>query len=95
MSSICTTFTECRLHLNNKNKRETSSLLFCIVFDLHYLCGMKQNIKINHLILMLVVCGGIYALTGSFLMTLGIVILLLVVDALLAQYERKKKSEEI
>ncbi len=56
---------------------------------------MKQNIKINHLILMLVVCGGIYALTDSFLMTLGIVILLLVVDVLLAQYERKKKSEDI
>ena len=56
---------------------------------------MKQNIKINQLILMLVVCGGIYALTDSFFMTLGIVILLLVIDVLLAQYERRKKNEEI
>ena len=70
-------------------------VLFCVVSELHYLCGMKQNIKINHLILMFVVCGGIYALTASFLMTLGIVILLLVVDVLLAQYERKRKNEEI
>ena len=44
---------------------------------------------------MLVVCGGIYALTDSFFMTLGIVILLLVIDVLLAQYERRKKNEEI
>ena len=38
LSSLIRTFdfVEGRLHLNNKNKK--NNFLFCIVFDLHYLC---------------------------------------------------------
>ena len=45
LSSICTTFKECRLHLNNKNKSQNIYLLFCIVFNLHYLCIMEIYFK--------------------------------------------------
>ncbi len=44
LSSICRLFPagEDRRHLNNKH--EKASFLFCIVFDLHYLCSVKTKI---------------------------------------------------
>ena len=48
-----------------------------------------KKIKISkHIILILFVSLGLLYLTQSFWMSLGIMMLLLLVDALLAQYER-------
>ena len=55
---------------------------------------MKQKFNVGRFLLMFVVCGGLYLITGSFFMTLGIMILLLLVDQALAQYEKRKKERQ-
>ena len=53
LSSTCTTFNfvEGRLRLNNKNKKV---FLFCIVFDLHYLCTEMIRRKVHTIVLLAV-----------------------------------------
>ncbi len=54
-----------------------------------------KKIKISrHFLLLLVVSLGLLYLTRSFWMSLGIMMLLLLIDALLAQYERKQRHKE-
>jgi hypothetical protein len=53
-----------------------------------------EMMKITHLLVLLVVSAGLLYLTRSFWMSLGIMMLLLLVDALLAQYERKHRSKD-
>ena len=53
-----------------------------------------KMMKITHLLVLLVVSAGLLYLTRSFWMSLGIMMLLLLVDALLAQYERKHRSKD-
>lgn len=53
-----------------------------------------KMMKITHLLVLLVVSAGLLYLTRSFWMSLGIMMLLLLVDALLAQYERKYRSKD-
>ncbi len=53
-----------------------------------------KKIKISrHFLVLLVVSLGLLYLTRSFWMSLGIMMLLLLVDALLAQYERKHRHK--
>ena len=56
---------------------------------------MKQKIQINwkRFLLLFVVIFGIYHLTQSFWMTLGIILLLFVVDNFLKEYDDKKRRE--
>ena len=56
---------------------------------------MKQKIQINwkRFLLFFVVIFGIYHLTQSFWMTLGIILLLFVVDNFLKVYDDKKRRE--
>ena len=42
--------------------------------------------------LYIVVSAGLLYITGSWLMSLGIILLLILVDRLLAEYERKKRG---
>lgn len=44
--------------------------------------------------LYIVVSAGLLYITGSWLMSLGIMLLLILVDRLLAEYERKKRGDE-
>ncbi len=53
-----------------------------------------KMMKFTHLLVLLVVSAGLLYLTRSFWMSLGIMMLLLLVDALLAQYERKHRSKD-
>jgi len=54
-----------------------------------------KKIKISrHFLLLLVVSLGLLYLTRSFWMSLGIMMLLLLVDAFLAQYERKHRADD-
>lgn len=41
-----------------------------------------------------VVSAGLLYITGSWLMSLGIMLLLILVDRLLAEYERKKRGDD-
>ena len=56
---------------------------------------MKVKINWKHFLLFFVVIGGIYLLTKSFWMTLGIVLILFVIDHFLKEYdERRRKNQE-
>ena len=56
---------------------------------------MKVKINWKHFLLFFVVIGGIYLLTRSFWMTLGIVLILFVIDHFLKEYdERRRKNKE-
>jgi protein-S-isoprenylcysteine O-methyltransferase Ste14 len=56
---------------------------------------MKVKINWKHFLLFFVVIGGIYLLTKSFWMTLGIVLILFVIDHFLKEYdERRRKNKE-
>ncbi len=44
--------------------------------------------------LYIVVSAGLLYITGSWLMSLGIMLLLILVDRLLAEYERKKRGDD-
>lgn len=44
--------------------------------------------------LYIVVSAGLLYITGSWLMSLGIMLLLILVDRLLAEYDRKKRGDD-
>ena len=54
---------------------------------------LKIQIKWMRFLLFFVVIFGIYHLTQSFWMTLGIILLLFVVDNFLKEYDDKKRRE--
>lgn len=56
---------------------------------------MKQKIQINwkRFLLFFFVILGIYYITQSFLMSLGIILLLFVIDNFLKEYDDKKRRE--
>lgn len=54
---------------------------------------MKTKINWKLFALLFIVCAGIYFLTRSFWMSLGILLLLFVIDGLLADYDRKQRGE--
>ena len=67
---------------------------FAISSELPNFADKMKMMKITHLLVLLVVSAGLLYLTRSFWMSLGIMMLLLLVDALLAQYERKHRSKD-
>lgn len=54
---------------------------------------MKININWKKFLLFFVVIGGLLLITGSFWMTLGIVLLLFVVDHFLQEYDKKQAGK--
>lgn len=55
---------------------------------------MKLQIDWKKAIIFAFVAAGLLYLTRSFLMSLGIILLLFVVDYLLADWERRRKAKE-
>lgn len=57
---------------------------------------MKMKLRLNwqKIIIFLLICTGLVFLTRSFWMSLGIVMLLFVVDALIANYEYRRKTKK-
>lgn len=54
---------------------------------------MKLRFDWKKIVIFTIVSGGLIVLTDSFLMSLGIILLLFVVDNLLAEWERKQKNK--
>ena len=59
---------------------------------LYYMDVNKYKIKWWQWALYIVVSGGLLIITDSWLMSLGIMLLLILIDRLLAEYERKKRG---
>ena len=77
--------------------------LFCIVFDLHYLCSMKTNIDWKKALVFFIVVGGLifitkvelgFTTTNSFLTTLGVLLILFVGDHFAQQIDEKMKKNK-
>ena len=54
----------------------------------------KYKIKWWQWVLYVVVSAGLLYITGSWLMSLGIMLLLILIDRVLAEYERKKRGDD-
>lgn len=52
------------------------------------------KIKKGQWLLYIVVSAGLLYITESWLMTLGIMLLLILIDRMIAEYERKKRGED-
>ncbi len=52
------------------------------------------KIKKGQWLLYIVVSAGLLYITESWLMALGIMLLLILIDRMIAEYERKKRSED-
>ncbi len=55
---------------------------------------MKRLINWKEFVVLFVVIGGIYYLTRSLLVTGGILVILLLIDGLLRQYDNKRRGEK-
>lgn len=55
---------------------------------------MKQLISWKEFVVLFIVIGGIYYITCSWLITGGVLALLLLIDGLLRQYDHKKRGEK-
>ncbi len=55
---------------------------------------MKQKIVWKKALLFLVIMGGLYYITSSFLISLGIILILFVIDALLWEWEENRKIKQ-
>lgn len=55
---------------------------------------MKQLINWKEFVVLFIVIGCIYYITRSWLITSGILVILLLIDGLLRQYDHKKRGEE-
>ena len=53
---------------------------------------MKYKVDWKRLLLFAIITGGLLFITGSFLVSLGIIILLLVVDRLIVEWETRRKK---
>lgn len=56
---------------------------------------MKKKIDIKHILLIVFVCAGLLFITKSFFMTLGILILLLLIDQGIQQYQQRKEFKNM
>ncbi len=59
-----------------------------------YLCRMKMNINWKRWAVMALVAFLLIILTRSFFMSLGIFMILLLIDNLLGQWEEKRKNKD-
>lgn len=55
---------------------------------------MKQLINWKEFVVLFIVIGCIYYITRSWLITSGILVILLLIDGLLRQYDHKKRGEK-
>ena len=55
---------------------------------------MKQLINWKEFVVLFIVIGCIYYITRSWLVTSGILVILLLIDGLLRQYDHKKRGEK-
>ncbi len=55
---------------------------------------MKIRINWKHFLVLFIIIGGLYYLTKNILITSGILVVLLLIDGLLREYENKKRGEE-
>lgn len=55
---------------------------------------MKQLINWKDFVVLFIVIGCIYYITRSWLITSGILVILLLIDGLLRQYDHKKRGEK-
>ena len=55
---------------------------------------MKANYNIKHFIILFVVILGLRILTDSWMMTLGIVMILLLIDRMLIIYDNKRRRDK-
>ncbi len=58
---------------------------------------MKQFLKFywKRALVILFICAGLICITGSFLMSAGIMLLIFVADGLIANWEYRRKTREI
>ena len=54
---------------------------------------MIEKIKISHVIVLVIVAVGLLFITDSWFMSMGIMIILVIVDVLLKEYISKKQDE--
>ncbi len=64
------------------------------LFLYSYLCNMKVKIDWKHVALLAFVAILLLYITKSFFMSLGIMMILLLIDALLAQWEDNRKNKD-
>lgn len=55
---------------------------------------MKIKLNWKYFLVFFVVIGGLYYITRSWLVTSGVLILLLLIDGLLREYDNKKRAEK-
>ena len=55
---------------------------------------MKYQVDWIKVIVFFLVAGGLILITGSFLMSLGILLLLLIIDGFIQQWQNKKEFEK-
>lgn len=55
---------------------------------------MKKLVNWKEFIVLFIVIGGLYYITKSLWITSGILVILLLIDGLLRQYDNKKKGEK-
>jgi hypothetical protein len=55
---------------------------------------MKRLVNWKEFIVLFIVIGGLYYMTKSLWITSGILVILLLIDGLLRQYDNKKKGEK-
>ena len=55
---------------------------------------MKRLVNWKEVIVLFIVIGGLYYITNSLWITSGILVILLLIDGLLRQYDNKKKGEK-
>ncbi len=72
---------------------------YCLLFSLLSrifltFVGMKIKLNWKYFLIFFVVIGGLYYITRSWLVTAGIMVLLLLVDGFLREYDNKKKAEK-
>lgn len=74
-----------------------TSDFFCASLKNRYLCTMKPKLHIDwkKVLLFLLVSAGLIYITRSLLMSMGIVLLLFVVDSLLADREYRRRTRRL
>ena len=53
---------------------------------------MKEFLNWKRILVFVIVCGGLILLTHSFMMSAGILLVLLVIDRILATWEQKRRE---